>query len=80
MDPGEIRDALPASALSVLVRRDSLNLAHAKYPRNQVQSIGQDDAVWRRCPHQSQRMMRLSLWTSSASVIAPKISTILLEG
>jgi hypothetical protein len=33
MDPGEFRDALPASALSVLVRRDSLNLAQAKYPR-----------------------------------------------
>jgi len=46
MDPGEIRDALPASALSVLVRRDSLNLANAKYPRMQMQSIGQDGLFW----------------------------------
>lgn len=80
MDPGFFRDALPASALSVLVRRDSLNLAHAKYPRIQVQSIGQDGVVWQRCPHQSQRMMRLSRWTNSASVIVPRISAILLEG
>lgn len=32
MDPGVIRDALPASALSVLVRRDSLNLAICQVP------------------------------------------------
>jgi hypothetical protein len=32
MDPGLSRDALPASALSVLVRRDSLNLAYCQVP------------------------------------------------
>ena len=32
MDPGLSRDALPASALSVLVRRDSLNLANCQVP------------------------------------------------